>query len=92
MSELQIAHDPANRRFSTQVDGHTGYVSYTLDDGVLSLDHTIVPSPIGGRGIAGKLVQATLEHAREQGWKVRPSCSYADTWMRRHPQFEDLRA
>jgi predicted GNAT family acetyltransferase len=56
------------------------------------ITHTIVPAAIGGRGIAGDLVRAALEHAKAQGLKVEPRCSYADAWMRKHPQFEALRA
>ncbi|MDO5505985.1 MAG: GNAT family N-acetyltransferase [Pseudoxanthomonas suwonensis] len=90
--DIDIGHDPDARRFSALVDGHTGYASYQLEDGVMTIDHTIVPREIGGRGIAGALVKAALEHARAEGWTVRPTCSYADTWMRRHPEYEDMRA
>jgi predicted GNAT family acetyltransferase len=58
----------------------------------MAITHTIVPPEIGGRGIAGALVQAAVEHARAQGLKVAPHCSYADAWMRKHPQYGDLRA
>ncbi|TCT20432.1 GNAT family N-acetyltransferase [Thermomonas haemolytica] len=89
-----IQHDPAHQRFSTEVDGHPARVDYTFDPtgAVMAITHTIVPPEIGGRGIAGALVQAALEHARAQGWKVDPQCSYADAWMRRHPEFDALRA
>lgn len=87
-----IRHDAEGRRFHTEVDGHTGYVTYEMDGDTLVLTHTIVPSAIGGRGIAARLVRATLDHARAQGWTVAPACSYADVWMQRHPDYEDLRA
>ena len=29
-------------------------------------------------------------HARTQGLKVRPDCSYAEAYMRRHPDTLDL--
>ena len=87
-----IAHDQASHRFSTEVDGQTGYVEYERAGEVMTITHTIVPPAIGGRGIAGHLVQAALAHAREAGLKVDPRCSYADAWMRRHPEFDGLRA
>lgn len=89
---MDIGHDADARRFNTVVDGSTGYLTYDLDDGRMTITHTIVPREIGGRGIAGKLVQAALEHARAEGWKVDPACSYADVWMQRHPDYADLRA
>ncbi len=87
-----IRHDAKTLRFNTVVDDATGYVEYELAANVMTITHTIVPPAIGGRGIAGALVKAALDHARTQGWKVVPQCSYADTWMRRHPDYEGLRA
>ncbi len=57
----------------------------------MMIAHTGVPSRVGGRGIAGALVQAALDEARERGWKVRPVCSYAAVWMQRHPEYLELR-
>ncbi len=87
-----IRHDAAGRRFSIEVDGHVGYVEYELTDVAMTITHTIVPPAIGGRGIAGQLVQAALEFATRENLKVVPRCSYADAWMHKHPRFEALRA
>ena len=87
-----IQHDSAHKRFFTTVDGHQAYVEYERHGGVMTITHTIVPNEIGGRGIAAALVKAALEYARDHGLQVEPQCSYADVWMRRHPEFEVLRA
>lgn len=87
-----IAHDPASHRFTINVDGDLGYLEYERAGEVMVITHTIVPPAIGGRGIAARLVQAALVHAREAGLKVDPRCSYADAWMRRHPEYDGLRA
>ena len=39
-----------------------------------------------------ELVRAALAHAREQGLKVRPLCSYVQAYMRRHPEVQSLLA
>jgi predicted GNAT family acetyltransferase len=49
-----------------------------------------VPRALRGRGIAAQLVQAALDHARAHGLKVRPDCSYAETYIERHPDMQDL--
>jgi predicted GNAT family acetyltransferase len=87
-----IAHDPTQRRFTIEVEGQAGYLEYERAGDMMIITHTIVPPAIGGRGIAGQLVQAALANAREAGLKVDPQCSYAEAWMRRHPEFEPLRA
>lgn len=81
-----IKHDAANCRFTTTVEGVSARVDYEVEAGVLVITHTIVPPAIGGRGIAGHLVEAVFNHARAKGLKVRPECSYADVWARRHHQ------
>ena len=87
-----IRHDAAHHRFTTEVEGHLAYVEYEPGTTAIAITHTIVPPPIAGRGIAGDLVRAAMLHARNEGLRVDPQCSYADAWMRRHPEFDALRA
>jgi predicted GNAT family acetyltransferase len=87
-----IHHDRAARRFVVVRDGHEAWLDYELAGRTLAITHTIVPAAIGGRGIAGELVRTALEFARAQDLRVRATCSYAEAWMRRHPEFDDLRA
>lgn len=89
---MTISHDHHAHRFETRVDGVPCVLDYTLDDAVMTITHTGVPSEVGGRGIASTLVQAAMDEARAQGWKVVPACSYAVAWMQRHPEYADLRA
>ena len=87
-----IAHDPARQRFTTEADGQAACLEYGRAVGLMTITHTIVPPDIGGRGIAGDLVRTALEYARAEGVKVTPRCSYADGWMRKHPEYDALRA
>lgn len=87
-----IRHDPIARRFSTRVDGVDCLLEYHLAGSVMTITHTEVPAAVGGRGIAGTLVQSALEAARANGWRVVPACSYAAAWMKRHPAYADLQA
>lgn len=85
-----VSHDPAAHRFTVTVDGVDGVVDYHREGAVMVLTHTTVPAAIGGRGIAGQLVKAAFDHARSQGWKVRPACTYAAAWAKRHPEYLPL--
>ena len=89
MSDEPSIHHAAGR-FSTRIEGHEAELVYRLRGGALVIEHTGVPEPIGGRGIAAALVKAALEHARAEGLKVVPACSYAAIYIRRHPEYEDL--
>lgn len=92
MTDASIAHDPAARRFTTTVDGVEAQLEYLRGGGVITITHTRVPEAIGGRGIAGALVKAAMDHARAEGLRVKPACTYAAAWLERHPDYADLRA
>ncbi|CTP83649.1 acetyltransferase [Xanthomonas translucens pv. arrhenatheri] len=85
-----IEHDPQRQRFTLQLDGHEAGLDYLLQDRRLVVTHTGVPGAIGGRGLAARLVSAALEHARAQGLKVVPACSYAALFVQRHPEYADV--
>ncbi len=55
-------------------------------------EHTLVPSEIGGRGVAGALVDALVADAREHGFKIVPACSYVERKFAENPDWSDLRA
>jgi len=61
---MDIHHDAGTQQFRVDVDGHRGELDYTLHAGVMTLTHTGVPPPIGGRGIAAELTRAALDTAR----------------------------
>jgi predicted GNAT family acetyltransferase len=86
----RIRHDAG--RFSVRVDGCEAELDYRRTGEVMTILHTGVPGPIGGRGIAGALVKAAMEFARAEGLKVEPACAYSEAWLRKHPEYEDLRA
>lgn len=69
-----------------------GRLTYIRRGKVLTAEHTLVPTEIGGRGIAGKLVEALIADARAGGWKIVPQCSYVAAAFKRHPEWSDLLA
>jgi hypothetical protein len=88
---LTVTHHAAASRFEATVEGHLCTCQYRVYGGrLMMITHTGVPHALRGRGIAGVLVQAALDHARAHGLKVRPDCSYAEAYMQRHPQTLDL--
>ncbi|MCC6867329.1 MAG: N-acetyltransferase [Burkholderiales bacterium] len=89
---LTIVHNAAQQRFEAAVTGGTAYVVYRPAGKVLHLVHTEVPAEAGGAGVAGKLVQAALDHAAANGLKVFPTCTYVRAYMKRHPETHALLA
>ncbi|MEO6031639.1 MAG: GNAT family N-acetyltransferase [Burkholderiaceae bacterium] len=87
-----IQHSPQVSEFQTADDAGRGVLRYRLAGDVMNIVHTEVAPELRGHGIAGALMQAALTHARAQALKVRPLCSYASAYMRRHPETQDLLA
>ncbi len=83
MDELVIVNNLAETRFQTVVGGHLALLNYRVSDSVLRIDYVYVPAAYRGRGIAGQLMEAALAHARSEGLRVDPVCSYARAYIAR---------
>ena len=80
------------RRFELAIDSDVAFVRYTRAPGIVTLVHTEVPEALGGRGVGGRLARLALEAVRSEGAKVVPVCPFIAAWMKKHPEFDDLRA
>jgi predicted GNAT family acetyltransferase len=81
-----VSHDPVHRRFEAEVDGHRAELEYSIEGDAMTITHTRVPLPIGGRGVAAELTRAALAVARDANLKVVPRCSYAAAYLAKHPE------
>jgi predicted GNAT family acetyltransferase len=84
-SSVSVTDVPAEQRFVVVQDGHTAELVYRAEGDRLVVVHTEVPDELGGRGIAGALVQAAVARAAAEGLTVVPWCPYARKWLRDHP-------
>lgn len=87
---MEIKHDSQRQKFFVIVDGLESHLEYISKGSILNLIHTYVPNELRGRGIAGNLVKAALTYARENKFKIIPSCSYTAEYIRKHEEFHDL--
>lgn len=78
---LNIRHQHDKHRFAVTVEGHDAFVSYLLSGNSLIIEHTFVPKPIKGRGIAAELVKAAYDYAHENDLVCQATCSYAASWL-----------
>ncbi|MEO0688795.1 MAG: GNAT family N-acetyltransferase [Pseudomonadota bacterium] len=95
---VTITHEARGEggRYLARVEGeeHTGHLDWdpTNRENVRVATHTIVPREIGGRGVAGKLVDQLIADAREQGFRIVAQCSYVARKFDQNPDWADLRA
>ena len=66
---------------------HADYAVQGNTGGIL---HVEADPALRGTGAAGTFMQSLAEHARAEGLKLAPRCSYAVAWLKRHSQYNDV--
>lgn len=90
---LRLDHDADRGRYALWHGTlYVGFVGYRVEDGVATLQHTIINEEYGRRGYARALVTLVLEQMRERGLKIVPECTYVQDYLRRYPEYHDLLA
>ena len=87
-----VVDNPGRARFELSEQGMLAIADYRVQEGRMILPHVEADPALRGTGAAGRLMQGVLDAARRRGLKVVPLCPYADAYMRRNPEYADLRA
>jgi predicted GNAT family acetyltransferase len=91
MGEISIEHKSDEQRFVVAMEGHEAELSYEpIDESTLDYTHTYVPNEFRGRGVGARLVKRALDYARENGYKVRPTCPFVTSFVERKPEYREL--
>lgn len=81
-------------RVSYMVDGaELAAASFIMVPGredVVNLYKVVVDESLRGQGIAGKLVEKVIEKCLAENWKIKPTCTYAVSWFKKHPEHANL--
>lgn len=89
---MDVRHEADRKRFVVPLDGGEAYLSYReKGDDRLDFTRTFVPHEHRQQGIGEALVVEGLEHAREQGKRVIPTCPFVQTVVdERRPDYGDV--
>jgi len=90
VNKLDVIQNPDENRFETLVDGYLSKLDYIQDGKNFVITHVGVHPELRGQGVAGRVVQVSLEYAKENSLRVIPMCSYAAAYIRRHPEYAEL--
>jgi len=90
LNDLDVTHDEQAHRFELHVDGLLALLTYRRFPDKIILDHTEVPHPLEGKGLAAKLARFALDFARHQHLRVVPLCPYISSFLRKHTEYQDL--
>jgi len=87
---LHITDNTKEQRFETPVGDKLAIIVYRWQNGKLALMHTEVPPEAEGKGIAAKLAKFAFEQAKQQQRKVLVYCPYVSSYLKRHPEYNEL--
>ena len=90
LATVEVTHNSDENRFETVVDGYLSKLDYIQDGKNFVITHVGVHPELRGQGIAGRIVEVSLEYAKEHGLRVVPMCSYAAAYIRKHPEYTEL--
>ena len=90
LDRLEVTHNEAENTFETSVEGHLCKLDYMRDGNNFIIEHVGVYPEFRGQGVAGKIMEVSLEYARKNSLRVIPMCSYAAYYIRKNPQYMAL--
>jgi predicted GNAT family acetyltransferase len=90
-TEPVITDVPGESRYEIRLgDELVGFAAYKRRPGEITFTHTEINPSFEGRGLAGRLIGAALDAAREEKLAVRPVCPYVRAYIEGHPAYEGL--
>lgn len=88
--EQQLTVNAASNRLELEIDGNTAFIDYRLKRQLLFLIHTEVPPALEGKGVGSAIVEKALQYAKDNGYKVVPLCSFVQSYLKRHQEWDDI--
>ena len=92
---MSIGHQEEERQgtFYTEPRSQSSAVmTYLKHENTLYVNSTYVPEAFRGQGVALLLMQAMVDYAQANEFKVVSQCSYVDVMFKRQPQWQHLLA
>lgn len=86
---IDVQHDPNDKKYSATIDGHEGHVAYAESpDGTRVFHHTFVDPELRGQGVAEAVVRHALDETRREGHRYVATCPFVQAFIRRHPEYK----
>jgi len=93
MSDFKISREdgPKGGRYLTVINGDEAEMTYSRAGATrIIIDHTGVPDSMRGMGVGKKLVEAAVNDARAEGFKIIPLCPFAKATLEKHAEWQDV--
>jgi uncharacterized protein len=90
LDNVIVTNNEQAHRFEATVDGLRSLITYRRFPDRIVFEHTEVPEPLRGKGLAAKLTRTALDFARANHLRVVPLCPYVASFIRKHIEYQDL--
>lgn len=87
---MSVVDNESRSRFELEENGELAFATYRRSGDVFTIPHVEAALALRGKGTAGRLMEGIAAIAREQHYRIKPTCPYAVAWFRRHPETNDL--
>lgn len=87
---MNVVDNKEKQRFETFIDEHRAIIEYSVQPGVLVLEHTEVDPALKGQGVASELVEKVLLQIELLGLKVVPQCPFVKKYIEKHPEWNSI--
>ena len=90
--DLKIQHDLEAKRFFAIIDGKEAHLDYGISPDGKTLDYfsTFVPSELRGKQIGDKIVKFALDYAKDNNFKVLPSCPFVKVIIEHNDEYKSI--
>ena len=88
---MDVTNNKRQSQFEIKLeDGEIAELTYRWLKGSMVLMHTGVPKSGQNRGVGSALAKYALENARTHHLKVIVYCPFVATYLKRHPEYNDV--
>lgn len=90
-SGVDVRRNDALGRYELFIDDEVASYADFVDDGsTVVLPHTVTLPAFRNRGLAAKLVRATLDDLERRARSVEPTCWFVAEFIELHPEYNQL--
>lgn len=89
---LDIHHNKTAQQFFSIIDGRMATLDYKFAKDKKTLDYysTFVPEELRGKKIGEEIVKFAMDYAKNNHYKIMPSCPFVKRFIERHPDYQSL--
>ena len=93
MADMSINREDSLKggRYTVRINGEEAEMTYSRAGSTrIIIDHTGVPDSMRGLGVGKQLVEAAVNDARAEGFKIIPLCPFAKATLEKHAEWQDV--